>query len=428
MKYLLSILLSILIISCNNNEVPLKQGRWEGLIDTGIKDMSLVIDYDGNDAFISIAEQGLINVKVDQLTINNKIIKFNLNIAQTIINFEGNRVIADDKETEEIKGSYLQNGQKRDFNLLYSGLTPKEKDFDLLIDSGSDKTILLDRVNLQLSARLRIPYQENSNWVALIVPGSGPTDGDGNSKLLNSDNNSLLRLANALSDNGIVSLRIDKRGTGISSNKIINEEEQDFSILIEDVKAWINNLKQLYPEKKIVIIGHSQGSLVSMIAANELGCDALISISASGYPIDETLKKQLSMFSKDFYEQGSIIISELKKGNLFENVPASLHLFFRPSVQPFLISYMKYNPQEVIKSAKYPILIIQGAMDSQTSIDDANKLNISNKNSKLVVIDNMNHLLRDVENAIENKMTYGEDRLALSPSLIDEIMIFLETI
>ena len=428
MKYIILILITAFFISCNNNDIAFKEGRWEGQIDTGINNLNLVIDYDGSDAYLSIAEQGLIKVKVSQLTINKKLIKFNLNIAQTVINFEGERIISENNDVEVIKGSYLQNGQKRDFNLSYKGPIPAEKEYDILKDSGSDKIIVINRDEIQLSAKLRIPFQDNSNWVALIIPGSGPTDGDGNSKLLNGDNNSLLRLANALSDNGIVSLRVDKRGTGISSDFIINEEEQDFSILIDDVKAWVLKIKEMYPEKKLAIIGHSQGSLVSMIVANEIGCDSLISISASGYPIDETLIKQLSIVSEDYYNQGKMIISELKKGNLVENVPASLHLFFRPSVQPFLISYMKYNPQEVIKKADYPILLIQGGNDSQTSKEDVIKLYDFNPNSKLVIIEKMNHLLRDVDTVIENQMTYGEDRLALSPSLINEIMIFIDSI
>lgn len=427
MKYIYFLLISAFLISCNDIEI-LREGRWKGQIDTGINNLNFVLDSIDGEAYLTIAEQGLIKVKVSNLSVSKKLIKFNLNIAQTTIYFEGKRIKLDNSEKEKIEGAYLQNGQKRDFNLSYIGPIPKEKEFDILKESGIDETIVLNKDNIKLSARLRKPFNDDSKWVALIVPGSGPTDGDGNSKVLSGDNNSLLRLSNALSDNGIASLRIDKRGTGLSSNIAIKEEEQDFSMFIDDTKSWLIKLKEIYPNKKIVVIGHSQGSLVSMIAANDIGCDAFISISASGYPIDETLIKQLSMFNKDIYETGINIIKELKTGNRVDTVPPSLSLLFRVSVQPFLISYMKYNPQEVIKNASYPILLVQGARDSQTGVDDANQLYNSNSNSKLVIIEKMNHLLRDVDNEIENKMSYGEDRLPLSPSLSKEIMTFLNSI
>jgi len=427
-KNVFLILLTTLIISCNSEEVSFKEGRWEGLINTGITNLNLILDYDGNDAYLSIAEQGIIKLKVSDLTINNKIIKFSINVGQTLINFEGNRNLSSEDNKDKINGKFFQNGQIKDFSLSYIGDIPFEKPFDILKPSGDDKILYLNKDNIKLSARHRIPYKDSNKWAALIVAGSGPTDGDGNSKILNGDNNSLLRLSNALCDFGIPSIRIDKRGTGFSSDSIIKEEDQDFSVLIDDVKDWLYKLKEIYPNRKIVVMGHSQGSLVSMVASNAIGCDAFVSISATGFTIDETLKKQLNIYNKEFRDKSNFILDELKKGNLVNQVPKTLYTFFRPSVQPFLISYMKYDPIDVINKSKYPILIIQGAKDSQTSVEDANMLYNNCTNCDLTIIENMNHLLRNVDNLIEDKMTYNEDRLPISKELIENIIDFLTKI
>ncbi|MBH9787677.1 alpha/beta hydrolase, partial [Clostridioides difficile] len=49
--------------------------------------------------------------------------------------------------------------------------------------------------------------------VALIIAGSGPTDKDGNSALAGK-NNSLKMLAEGLAQQGIATVRYDKRGLG----------------------------------------------------------------------------------------------------------------------------------------------------------------------------------------------------------------------
>ena len=51
--------------------------------------------------------------------------------------------------------------------------------------------------------------------------------------------------------------------------------------------------------------------------------------------------------------------------------PAYLQALFRPSVQPYLISWYKYNPQTVIASLKMPVLILQGKNDIQVKEEDA---------------------------------------------------------
>lgn len=54
------------------------------------------------------------------------------------------------------------------------------------------------------------------------------------------------------------------------------------------------------------------------------------------------------------------INDSLKAGKEVSNIPMGLMTLFRPSVQPYLISWYRYNPQEVIAKLRQPVLILQG--------------------------------------------------------------------
>src|SRR5882672_2605071 len=69
-----------------------------------------------------------------------------------------------------------------------------------------------------LHSSLLLPKESGKAMpVVLLLSGSGPTDRNGNSPMLPGKNNSLQMLAEGLADNGIASLRYDKRGVGESA-------------------------------------------------------------------------------------------------------------------------------------------------------------------------------------------------------------------
>lgn len=428
MRILALLTASVLLAGCASTSGVLKEGRWQGALDTGNGHVQLLLDYEGASALLSIPEQGLLKVPITELEIAPEKITFKLPLGTTLIRFEGDRTKTAASDSETITGHYLQNGMTNSFSLSWSGEIPSEKPFDTMEAAGIDETVTLTRKGATLSGRLRVPFQDSLKWAALIIPGSGPTDGDGNSPLLSAPNNSLLRLANALAEAGIPTLRIDKRGTGLSRSSVQNEADQEFSILIEDAEAWLEKIQKLYPERNIAIIGHSQGSLVGIVAANSVGCEAFISLAGSGFPIATTLETQLKSFGDAAYKAGEAILSELKKGNTVSDIPPFLYSFFRPSVQPFLISYMQFDPGIEFSKAVCPILVMQGERDSQTSIEDARALAASAERGEMVILPNMNHLLRDVRDTLEDKASYGEDRLPLSPSLVPAMLAFLKTV
>ncbi len=99
---------------------------------------------------------------------------------------------------------------------------------------------------------------------------------------------------------------------------------------------------------------------------------------------------------------------------------------FRPSVQPYIISWFKYNPQEEIKKLQIPVLIIPGTKDIQVTTEDAKLLATANPKAKLALINNMNHIFRIVKGSRdENIATYSNASLPISDELVKTIIMFI---
>jgi hypothetical protein len=139
----------------------------------------------------------------------------------------------------------------------------------------------------------------------------------------------------------------------------------------------------------------------------------------------EQLKDKLP---DELYQQSSHIIDELAAGRKVADPPATLMILFRPSVQPYLMSWMKYNPAKEIAGLKIPILLVQGTTDIQVSLEDQKLLADGNKSAQLATIDKMNHVLKLApEKSLASQIgMYSDPTLPLAPHLMDEILRFLD--
>ncbi|MBW9172772.1 lysophospholipase [Clostridium estertheticum] len=262
--------------------------------------------------------------------------------------------------------------------------------------------------------------------VVLIIAGSGPTNRDGNNTqgLLT---DSYKMIAYELAQNGIASVRYDKRGIGESSKAMNCEKDLVFNDFIDDAVNWVQMLHNDKRFSKIAILGHSEGSLIGMVAVNKVQVDAFISVAGMGYSFYDTLKRQLAAQTKDVYDECIPIMNELKKGNRVTDINKDYYSLFRPSVQPYLISLFKYDPAIEIKKLTIPLLIIQGSTDLQVNVADATVLNDSNHNAVLKIINGMNHILKDAPIEQEkNLKTYGNPKLPLSSMFKESLINFMK--
>jgi pimeloyl-ACP methyl ester carboxylesterase len=285
-----------------------------------------------------------------------------------------------------------------------------------------EKKMILQTKTGEIFGTLTTPEKFNKIPVALIIAGSGPTDRDGNNPVMK--NNSLKMLSVELLKNGIATLRYDKRGIAESSAAGKSEIDLRFEDYVNDAKEWINLLKRDKRFSKIIVIGHSEGSLIGMIAGTT--ADKYVSIAGAGQSADKILKEQLSAQPKIVTDIAFPIIDSLTKGVEVANVDPMLASLFRASVQPYIISWFKYDPQTEIKKLTIPVLILQGTNDIQVSVEDAKRLSNADPKAHLVLIKNMNHIFKIVEGDRQaNIKTYSDPLLPIADELVKSIADFI---
>jgi pimeloyl-ACP methyl ester carboxylesterase len=262
--------------------------------------------------------------------------------------------------------------------------------------------------------------------VALLVAGSGPTDRNGNSTLLPGPNDSYLMLALGLAERGIASVRYDKRGVGLSKAAMRSEAELRFDDYVSDAEAWVRKLLQDGRFPGVGIIGHSEGSLVGMLAAARTKTGAYASIAGAGEPASQLIRGQLSSIPENLRGEAGRILKVLEHGQAVSDVPESLNALFRPSVQPYLLSWFQYDPAAVLAGLGQPVLVAQGTADLQVGVDQAQMLHRAKPDAELRIIEGMNHVLKFVgEDLAKNQRSYSDPSLPVDGRLVKAVGDFL---
>jgi uncharacterized protein len=279
-----------------------------------------------------------------------------------------------------------------------------------------------------LSGTLLVPESGKPMPVVLLIAGSGPTDRDGNQSGMM--NNSLKLIAEGFAENGIASLRYDKRGIGKSVFQNMQEKDLLFDHFVEDAISCIGFLKSDTRFSNIVIAGHSEGSLIGMIASNREPVQGYISLAGAGQPADVLIRTQLQAQPSLIPPQAYEILDSLKAGKLYPNeVHPGLSSLFRPSIQPYMVSWFQYDPTLEIQKLSIPVMIVQGTTDIQVSMSDAEALKSACPKAIYKVFDGMNHVLKDAPAERQaNMLTYINPRLPLSPTLVNEMVRFVKKI
>ena len=212
----------------------------------------------------------------------------------------------------------------------------------------------------------------------LIIPGSGPTDRDGNNPYgLKASTYRLL--AEGLAERGVGTVRIDKRGMFASTHAVADPNAVTIDDYVTDVGAWIASIRKQTDAPCIWLLGHSEGGLVALAAAQKVqNICGLVLISTAGWPLGEVLRMQLrsNAANAPVLAQAMSAIDTLEAGKRFDVTgmnPALLPLF-APQVQGFLINVFSYDPAKLIAVVSKPVLIMQGERDIQVSVADAERL------------------------------------------------------
>jgi pimeloyl-ACP methyl ester carboxylesterase len=292
---------------------------------------------------------------------------------------------------------------------------------------AGDQPIVLETDSGTVAGTLRLPAGTDKMPLALIIAGSGPTDRDGNNAMIPGRNDSLKMLAEALAQAGIASVRYDKRGIGASKAAALDESQLRFDTYVDDAAAWIARLKADPRFSMVAVIGHSEGALIGMLAAERAGAAAYVSLAGVADRPGAILRKQTAgKLPPPLAADNERILASLEQGKLAADVPPVLAAAYRPSVQPYMISWMKYAPAERIAALRMPVLIVQGTTDMQVDAGQAQALKAARPDAGLAIIAGMNHVLKEVPADPQHPLaSYGDPSLRLHPQLMPAIISFL---
>ncbi len=278
-----------------------------------------------------------------------------------------------------------------------------------------------------LHGTLTAPLGCGARPFVLVVPGSGPTDRDGNGASgLRTDAYKLL--ADALAKRGIGSLRYDKAGIAASKAAAPREDAMRFEAGADDAARWVAFLKRDQRVASVSIVGHSEGALVGMLAAAREPVVAFVSIAGPGRAAGAALREQLAakLPKGELLDRSTAILDGLEKGVTTSDPPRELAALFRPSVQPYLISWMAHDPAVEIRAVHARVLIVQGTTDTQVGVGDAERLKSARPDAELRIVDGMAHSLKIAANdPASQRDAYTNPQLPIAPAMIESLEAFV---
>ncbi len=383
-------------------------GKWQGNIEIPNTALPIIVDLQKQSGTLSVPVQGLQNYPF-------KKIAYDGNKVSILIDLNGSKIEIDGTLSgDQIDATFKQNGSA--FPLKLKQYVEQQVTYETMTIPVEDGDL---KVAVQKASQQPSP-------LVLILAGSGPTDKDGNTIGVG-QNNSLKMLAEGLADAGITSVRYDKRGIGDNAPLLTKEEDITIDQYVNDAVRVLNTLQAEGTYSSIHIIGHSEGSLIGMLAAQQTKVDSFVSLAGAGREADELLLEQLEgQLSTALKEEAIAILGSLKQGELVPNVSTDLQALFRPSVQPYMISWLQYNPAEIIASLDSKVMIIQGTTDLQIHAADAEALKQGKQDATLLYLDGMNHVLKEAPaERAANIATYTDASLPLHEQLVPAIANFI---
>jgi uncharacterized protein len=269
---------------------------------------------------------------------------------------------------------------------------------------------------------------------ALILPGSGPTDRDGNSPLgLRTDAYRLL--SEALAEQGIATLRIDKRGIGTSAgdpNAVSLEAYRD------DTAAWAALIRAETGASCVWLIGHSEGGLLALDAAALPDLCGLVLLAAPGRPLGAVMRDQIAAqpaLSPTLPAFDRALAELISTGNSdTTGLPPGLAAIFAPATRGYLRELVTTDPAALLAATDRPVLILDGNADIQVPPSEGDRLAAARPDVPRLTLPGMTHTLKRTTPADDSPAaataslaTYANPSLPLHDGLVPAITGFILT-
>lgn len=434
-------------------------GQWKGALKVQGTQLRLVFNITKTQnefsATMDSPDQGAKGIPTSFISFENSILKITIENAK--IEYEGTL-----GKDNIIVGTFKQGGQSFPLNLSKE-IMEKEK---LLRPQeplkpysyySEDVTFENNKAGIILAGTLTLPKKEGVFPVVILISGSGPQNRD--EELLG--HKPFLVISDFLTKNGIAVLRYDDRGTALSKGDFKTATSADFATDVESAISYLKTRKEIN-QKKIGLIGHSEGGLIApMVASKSKDVNFIILLAGTGIQGDKLLLLQQELMAK----ANGVSETEIKKSiktntELFEKVVKSndvkklktdltnsinevlkkdttaeipngmtkekfVSLQVNQVSSPWMVYFMKYNPATTLEKVKCAVLAVNGEKDLQVPPKE-NLTAIKNAltrggNRKVTTIEfpNLNHLFQECITGSPSE--YSTIEQTFSPIVLDEI-------
>jgi len=259
--------------------------------------------------------------------------------------------------------------------------------------------------------------------VAVIIAGSGPTDRNGNS-MLGIRPNSYAQLAWRLAERGIATLRYDKRGMP-GTQGTFDMAKMTLEDFAGDARAAAESLARDPRFSRVVLVGHSEGASLALMAARQgAPVAAVVHVSGLGRPLTEVIREQLGrQLDSATLVRYDTAMKHYLLGEQPADVPPQLAMLFVPVNQTFMRSLAAFDAPAAIRAVRQPVLIVQGETDLQASVADAVRLHAARPDARLVVVPEVNHVLKHVadKTLAGQGPSYTDPSLPIAPEVVAAI-------
>lgn len=420
-NYVILFLLTLVVFQgCSRSDMVLEDNRWEGIVTIDETKFFIHMETEDNTVYLSIPELLAMDIPVDDLRLADEQWSFKIGLGTSVMRFllTPQEVGFDGKILYDTRSGEVMLGPGR-YSVEHRKLQQPPR-------IGKSVSVAIEQG--MLYGTHLVPEGEGPFPTVLIVAGSGPTDRDGNSELIVESNDSLWHLARRLYEAGIASVRYDKMGVGES---IVEDEsvlvEGTFDDYVDHAVAWLEYLESEHITGALGVVGHSEGSLIGLLAAKAFPIDFAISVAGNGDPIDRQMVKQVGRLDSE-----AAPILEKRLGEIANSMYRETDNLLVDSLVPlgrelYLQTWMAYDPSEVLRSLDMPVLVVWGDHDERlVGEDDLFRQDNVPDSVKFVEIKNMGHLLRWAETDEDLAQSYRNRNLPLHEQFMDTVLAFIK--
>jgi alpha-beta hydrolase superfamily lysophospholipase len=273
-----------------------------------------------------------------------------------------------------------------------------------------------------IDAYLAIPDGVERPPVALLIAGSGSTDHDGNGPRLKPG--TLRKLSEQLVARGIATLRYDKRGAGGWRPEFGQPNDFRFKDYVDDAVMLATHLRETSRFSKVVLVGHSEGGLVAILAAQRVQIDRLVLLATAARRQGDLLKAQMEkQLPPETFAKVAKAVDAIMAGQIVDPPPPGLAI--PPAMQPSIASAFAEDPIDPLKKLITPTLIVAGGRDRQLARLDFLALTTAAPAAKSLWLPDMNHVLVDVADETDDLAAYNQADRPLDTEMIEALAAYI---